>query len=63
MSLLSGSLRLTDTVLKELREDEDRRALVDGISVRESGLDDGTARWLERAGLLTVAWVVNDVPA
>lgn len=42
-----------------LRDDELLR-LIDGITIRESVLDDGAARRLEGLGLLVVAWTVND---
>jgi glycerophosphoryl diester phosphodiesterase len=53
-------LIFTARELADLRRD--RRALetIDGVSVRESLLSASSQSWLQRRGLLTFAWTVND---
>ncbi len=34
--------------------------MIDGVGVRERLLSRGAQAWLERRGLLTFAWTVND---
>jgi hypothetical protein len=36
-------------------------ALVDGVSIRQTLVDEERAAWLEERGLLTLAWTVNDL--
>jgi glycerophosphoryl diester phosphodiesterase len=47
---------------KLLRADTAARAVIDGVSVRENLLSASSQAWLERRGLLTFAWTVNDEP-
>lgn len=46
--------------LADLRRDSDALAVIDGVSVRENLLSATSQSWLERRGLLTFAWTVND---
>lgn len=45
-----------------LRADKAALAVIDGVSVRENLLSASSQAWLERRGLLTFAWTVNDEP-
>ena len=46
--------------IDELKRDPELIRLIDGVTIRESALDDKRARWLEERRLLVVAWTVND---
>lgn len=47
--------------LDALRGDPELRATIDGVSVRDRLLTPADLQWLEREGLATFAWTVNDV--
>lgn len=53
-------LVFTAEELAALRADEPLLATIDGVSVRESLLTASAQAWLQRRGLVTFAWVVND---
>jgi glycerophosphoryl diester phosphodiesterase len=53
-------LIFTPEELAALRSDHSLQTVIDGVSVRENLLSPSTQAWLERRGLLTFAWVVND---
>jgi len=53
-------LIFTAKELAALRADKRLQATIDGVSVRERLLSASAQAWLERRGLLTFAWVVND---
>lgn len=46
--------------LERLRGDRELLGMIDGVSVREALLSAPAQAWLERRGLLTFAWPVND---
>ena len=46
---------------QELQQDEDVIALIDGVTIRHTLLDETSAGWLEDRGLLVLAWTVNDL--
>jgi len=48
--------------VERLRTDRRLRGLIDGVTIREDRLHGRAAEWLEREGLLVVAWVVNEAP-
>ena len=47
--------------LAALRADPELVALIDGVTIRESLVDEETARWLREHGLRVLAWTVNDL--
>jgi glycerophosphoryl diester phosphodiesterase len=53
-------LIFTAEELAALRADERPLTEIDGVSVRESLLSASAQAWLQRRGLVTFAWVVND---
>lgn len=46
---------------RELRTNAAARGTIDGVTIRESALDDETIAWLGEQGLLVFAWTVNDL--
>lgn len=46
---------------RELRDNTATREVIDGVTIRESALDDETIAWLGEQGLLVFAWTVNDL--
>ena len=46
--------------LAQLRRDREALRMIDGVSVRDSLLSATAQAWLQRRGLLTFAWTVND---
>ena len=46
---------------RELRDNTATREAIDGVTIQESALDDGTIAWLGEQGLLVFAWTVNDL--
>jgi glycerophosphoryl diester phosphodiesterase len=46
--------------LADLRRDRQTLGVIDGVSVREDLLSAAWQSWLERRGLLTFVWTVND---
>ena len=46
---------------RELRDSTATREIIDGVTIRESALDDETIAWLGEQGLLVFAWTVNDL--
>jgi glycerophosphoryl diester phosphodiesterase len=53
-------LIFTAQALADLRRDRQALEMIDGVSVRESLLSASAQSWLQRRGLLTFAWTVND---
>ncbi|MEA2247275.1 MAG: Glycerophosphoryl diester phosphodiesterase family [Solirubrobacteraceae bacterium] len=53
-------LVLTARDLEALRGDRELLGMIDGVSVRDSLLTGPAQAWLQRRGLLTFAWPVND---
>jgi glycerophosphoryl diester phosphodiesterase len=53
-------LIFTARELADLRRDRGALDTIDGVSVRESLLSASSQSWLQRRGLLTFAWTVND---
>jgi glycerophosphoryl diester phosphodiesterase len=46
--------------LDRVKLDPEVHAVIDGISLRHTLLDDGSALWLESLGIMVLAWTVND---
>lgn len=44
-----------------LEQDEALAAVIDGVSIRHTLLDEERAGWLEERGIFTLAWTVNDL--
>lgn len=51
----------TQAGLEELHEDAELIALIDGVTIRQSLLDESSAGWLRDHSLLILAWTVNDI--
>lgn len=47
--------------LRQLQRRPDLAARIDGVTIRERLVTEETGRWLESAGLLVLAWTVNDL--
>lgn len=47
--------------LDALQSDPELSTLIDGVTIRETLLDEESAAWLRESGLMTLAWTVNDV--
>jgi hypothetical protein len=51
-----------ERALEKLKRSPAMLADIDGVSIRQSVLDEDAARWLKEQRLLILAWVVNDAP-
>jgi hypothetical protein len=51
----------THARLKTVQDDPEFAAMLDGVSIRNSLIDDEVAAWFEDRNLLTLAWTVNDM--
>jgi hypothetical protein len=51
----------TQDRLEQLREDTELIALIDGVTIRQSLLNESSTGWLRGNSLLILAWTVNDI--